>query len=127
MSPADEETLATLDALEASAGELHRQIRELRERTALALKPQRTSYARMLPLDARLTLIEHISSALRVIARDGNRFRRMEARSLYAEGLTMAQLAAVFGVSRQRISAILQATEGQSTGPDSQSELLETA
>ena len=34
----------------------------------------------------------------------------MEARAMYAEGLTMAQLAAVLGVSRQRVSTLLRDT-----------------
>ncbi len=66
------------------------------------------SYSHMMPLDKRLAMVEQLSGAIRVLARDGSRFRRMEAQALYAEGLTMAQLATVFGVSRQRVSALLR-------------------
>lgn len=66
------------------------------------------SYARTVPLDRRLSVIEHVSQAVRVLTREGNRFRRLEAQALYAEGLTTAQLATVLGVSRQRTSALLR-------------------
>jgi len=66
------------------------------------------SYARTIPLSRRLALIEQVSQAVRVLTQEGNRFRRLEAQALYAEGLTTAQLAAVLGVSRQRASALLR-------------------
>jgi transcriptional regulator len=67
----------------------------------------------MMPLENRLALMEQISVAIKALVRDGSRFRRLEARALYAEGLTMAQLATVFGVSRQRVSALLRDTADQ--------------
>lgn len=70
--------------------------------------PASGSYARTVPLDQRLTIVEHVSQALRVLTQEGNRFRRLEAQALYAEGLTTAQLATVLGVSRQRVSALLR-------------------
>lgn len=62
----------------------------------------------MLSLDRRMEMVKDISSAIKTLARDGHRFRRAQARALYAGGLTMAQLAAVFGVSRQRVSTLLR-------------------
>ena len=66
------------------------------------------SYARTVPLSQRLSVIEQVSQAVRVLTQEGNRFRRLEARALYAEGLTTAQVASVLGVSRQRASALLR-------------------
>jgi hypothetical protein len=43
----------------------------------------------------------------------GSRLRRAEARALYAEGMTMDQIADLFGVTRQRVSAILKEEAGQ--------------
>jgi DNA-directed RNA polymerase sigma subunit (sigma70/sigma32) len=37
----------------------------------------------------------------------GTRVRRMEARALHCEGLTMEEIAKLFGVTRQRVSALL--------------------
>jgi transposase len=38
----------------------------------------------------------------------GNRVRRTEARALHGEGMTMDEIAKLFGVTRQRISALLR-------------------
>ena len=38
----------------------------------------------------------------------GAAVRRAEARALYAEGMTMEQIAESFGVTRQRVSALLR-------------------
>jgi Homeodomain-like domain len=38
----------------------------------------------------------------------GSNVRRAEAKALYAEGLTMEQIAKSFGVTRQRVSALLR-------------------
>lgn len=40
----------------------------------------------------------------------GTRFRQVKARTLHQEGMTMEQVARLFGVSRQRISVLLQAS-----------------
>lgn len=109
--PQTHEALTCLSALAMSSGELHRHVSQLSQwMSAATQQAPDLSYAHMMPLDKRLRLMEQISAAIRVLARDGSRFRRMEARALYAEGLTMAQLAAVFGVSRQRVSTLLQDT-----------------
>jgi transposase len=74
----------------------------------------------MIPIEDRLAMMEQISTAIKALVRDGSRFRRLEARALYAEGLTMAQLATAFGVSRQRVSALLRDAEdaAEATGQD---------
>lgn len=38
----------------------------------------------------------------------GNRVRRTEARALHREGMTMEEIAKLFGVTRQRVSALLR-------------------
>jgi hypothetical protein len=57
------------------------------------------------PLIVRL--LTESSTALDV---SGASVRRAEARALYAEGLTMDQIAERFGVTRQRVSALLRKT-----------------
>lgn len=104
-----DEALTCLAELAEVSGELHRRIGEF-SHWALAANEQApgVTYSRILPLEKRVAMTEQISSAIRVLLRDGNKFRRLEARALYEEGLTMAQLAAVFGVSRQRVSTLLR-------------------
>ncbi len=106
---AHDEALACLARLTAVSGELHQQISQFTEwANAAHDQSAGVTYAQALPLDKRVAMTERISEAIRLLARDGNRFRRLEARALYEEGLTMAQLAAIFGVSRQRVSALLR-------------------
>jgi hypothetical protein len=104
---ASDETLACLAGLAASAGDLHAKVKEFTQGTR-GVGQRSLAYDRMFPLETRLALVEEISRDVRALARDGYHFRRLEARALYAEGLTMAQLATVFGVSRQRVSALLR-------------------
>lgn len=42
------------------------------------------------------------------LAEAGSRLRRAEARALHDEGMTMEQIAELFGVTRQRVSALLR-------------------
>ena len=104
-----DETLTCLAELAAVSGELHRRLSQFSQ-WALGAHQQvpGVTYSRVMPLDKRVAMTEHISEAIKALARDGNRFRRLEARALYEEGLTMAQLAVIFGVSRQRVSALLR-------------------
>jgi hypothetical protein len=66
------------------------------------------SYARTVPLRPRLTVIEQVSRAVRTLTQERNRFRRLEAQALYAEGMTTAQLGSVLGVGRQRATVLLR-------------------
>jgi hypothetical protein len=109
----DDEALACLSDLAASSGELYQQLTQFSQHltTTKGQHLPGTSYAQMMTLENRLAMMEQISAAIKALVREGSRFRRLEARALYAEGLTMAQLATVFGVSRQRVSALLRDTE----------------
>ena len=113
--PEPDEVLTCLTRLASSAGELHQYIAEFARVMSAPAGGPTGSYARAVPLDQRLAVIEHVSRAVRVLTREGNLLRRLEAQALYAEGLTTAQLATVLGVSRQRASALLR--EAQSQGP----------
>ena len=46
------------------------------------------------------------------LVRAGSRFRRAEALALRREGLTLDQIAAAFGVTRQRVIALLEDARG---------------
>lgn len=102
------DALASVVRLAAVSEELHQAAGECARLLAPAERPDDVSPAELIPLQRRLQLIGQISDALRELASHGQRFRRAEARALYAEGLTMAELAAVFGVSRQRVSMLLR-------------------
>jgi hypothetical protein len=53
-------------------------------------------------------LVELLSQSAENLSGYGSRVRRAEARALHREGLTMEQIARLFGVTRQRVSALLR-------------------
>ncbi len=53
-------------------------------------------------------LVEVLTDVLDELAAAGARFRRAEARVLHADGLSQEAIGALFGVSRQRVSVLLQ-------------------
>ena len=53
-------------------------------------------------------LVELLAGKLDRLAAASSRFRRAQARALYEEGLTMDQIAELFGVTRKRVSALLK-------------------
>jgi DNA-directed RNA polymerase specialized sigma24 family protein len=58
--------------------------------------------------DERPLIVELTRDNLATLVEAGSRLRRAEARALHAEGMTMEQIAEIFGVSRQRVSALLR-------------------
>ncbi len=59
-------------------------------------------------MEERPLVVELLTHTLSDLSDAGSNFRRIEARALYSEGLTMAQIAELFGVTRQRIAALLR-------------------
>ncbi len=56
----------------------------------------------------RPMVVETISANLERLRTRGAALRRAQAQALHDEGLTMEEIAGLFGVTRQRISAILR-------------------
>lgn len=103
--------------LEAAAAELHLQISQLTKIWAGAAATQRREYGPVPSVRRRLEMAEQLTKALRVLNDYGQFYRRAEVQALYAEGLTMAELASIFQVSRQRIAALLREPSGDSAPP----------
>jgi len=59
----------------------------------------------------RPLIVELTRDNLARLVEAGSRLRRAEARALHAEGMTMEQIAELFGVTRQRVSALLRDRE----------------
>lgn len=55
--------------------------------------------------------VEMVTSNIETLQSIGSQFRQAEARALRAEGATMESIAELFGVTRQRISALLRQGE----------------
>jgi hypothetical protein len=82
-----------------------------------AQRLQGLSYRDIVGGEERPLLVEIVSQMIDVLIDAGWRFRRAQAKALYDEGATMDQIGRLFGVSRQRVSALL-ATSGPDTDGD---------
>lgn len=60
--------------------------------------------------EERPLIAEMLTDTISRFEAAGTRFRREKARALHDEGMTMEQIAHLFGLSRQRISALLHGT-----------------
>lgn len=104
--------LAALDELEAvlsESAERHRLA--LRRAGAIRrLRKRGLRYSEIVPMEERPLVVELLSHSLSDLSEAGSNFRRMEASALYSEGLTMAEIAELFGVTRQRIAALLRSS-----------------
>jgi hypothetical protein len=66
------------------------------------------SWSEIVPLEDKPLIVELLSANLERLSSAGSRLRRAQARALHDEGMTMEQIAACFGVTRQRVSALLK-------------------
>ena len=105
-----DDALACLHELATATEELRRRLGMLFEGGPLTHLggANGLSYAQTVPLNTRMQIIELISDAFKTLSDAGSRFRQMEARALYDEGMTMDEIAVVLGVTRQRVSALLR-------------------
>lgn len=83
-------------------------------RRAGSLRHKRTSgnsWTAITKAERRPLLVEMATDNLRRLQRAGASLRRAQARALRDEGLSMNEIAGLFGVTRQRVSALLRETE----------------
>ncbi|HVL85482.1 MAG TPA: helix-turn-helix domain-containing protein [Pseudonocardia sp.] len=107
------DTDPALDALDALVAELRScttQLERARERAERLAEQRREGrpWRELVVHEQRPLAVELISSVLAVLADAGSRWRREEALALHADGLSINRIAALFGVTRQRISALLR-------------------
>lgn len=115
MSPPAADTkdlLAALDdvveSLEEACAEGERAAkcaRSIREQSGEA-----TSWRELLAGSDEAPLVREVANVLRSLGEASSRLRRAEARALHAEGLSTESIARLFGVTRQRVSALLAAS-----------------
>ena len=110
LTPEHEAFLTALRELEGALDEMLESVELMKARTAEILDaaaaghPLRAS----VPLEQRPALVQLLTRATELLQTYGNRVRTTEARALYSEGMTMDQIARLFGVSRQRVSTLLR-------------------
>jgi hypothetical protein len=84
-------------------------------RRAEQLRQQRRSgqsWSHIVSSEARPLIVERITHALESLTTAGGRWRREQARALHAEGMSINRIAALFGVTRQRISTLVRKRNG---------------
>jgi ParB-like chromosome segregation protein Spo0J len=106
---AEDEFLEALTALEKVLEDHGRRSRLIEKRIAQIRRGRANgaSYAELVTNHDSPLIVQLLTESSTALDTCGADVRRAEARALYAEGLTMDQIAERFGVSRQRISAIL--------------------
>ena len=63
--------------------------------------------------EARPLIVERISTVLAALSAAGHTWRREQAAALQAEQISINRIAALFGVTRQRISALLRERDAE--------------
>jgi DNA-directed RNA polymerase specialized sigma subunit len=101
------------EALQALDGALRRNL----DRTERAIKraeelrnarAEGRTWTDVVRAEEQPRILEIISANLEELYQAGGRLRRVEARALHDEGMSMEQIARLFGVTRQRVSALLR-------------------
>jgi|SRR5919199_3630496 hypothetical protein len=109
---------AATDALEQLVAELTVCIDGLEQalRRAEQLRVQRQaghSWLEIVSAESRPLIVERITQALESLTTKGSQWRREQACALLAEGVSINRIAALFGVTRQRISALVRKRHGE--------------
>lgn len=100
-------------ALQALVGELDACVERLqhaRDRAEHLLDERRAGRAWLdiVSAEERPLVVESLSSVMSSLATVGHAWRREQARALHREDVSINRIAALFGVTRQRISALLR-------------------
>ena len=105
-----EQTDRALDALGLAVERAQEQLDRVRERTVY-LRQERAKgrpYAELVAEEDRPLVVELLAQVLEELSLAGAAFRRAEARVLHNGGMSQEAIARLFGVTRQRVGALLQ-------------------
>jgi alpha-D-ribose 1-methylphosphonate 5-triphosphate synthase subunit PhnI len=108
---------AATDALEDLIAELTVCIEGLEQaldRAGQLLEQRRAgqSWLDIVSAETRPLIVERITHALESLTTTGSRWRREQACALLVEGVSINRIAALFGVTRQRISTLVRKRAG---------------
>ena len=112
--PPQEEVLDALDDLVTALRENSLRNERVIQR-AEEIRKQRAAgipWSQIASTENRPLIVEAVTQNMATLGAAGGRLRRLEAQALHAEGLSMDRIAALFGVSRQRISELLRPAPG---------------
>jgi sigma-70-like protein len=111
---AEDEFLEALKALENVLADNSRRASLIKRRIARLrrLRARDAPYAEIVSTNEGPLIVQLLTESSAALDSSGANVRRAEAQALYAEGLTMEQIANRFGVTRQRVSALLRKAPG---------------
>jgi hypothetical protein len=95
-----------IDAIDDCVRQL--ELARVRAEELLASRAAGASWFDIVTAETRPLVVESVSSVLATLARAGSSFRREQAHALQGEQVSINRIAAMFGVTRQRISALLR-------------------
>ncbi|MGY1721576.1 hypothetical protein [Blastococcus sp. SYSU DS0533] len=106
----DEPAAVALERLIACIDASLAELEHARGRADLLLGERRAgrSWLELVTEESGPLVVESISTVLATLATAGHAFRREEAAALQREQVSINRIAALFGVTRQRISALLK-------------------
>jgi len=110
---AEDEFLEALRALEHTLADNQKRVTLIKNRIAQLrrLRSRGASYVEVVSNTDGPLIVQLLTESSKALDTSGANVRRAEAHALYAEGLTMEQIAERFGVTRQRVSILLKARE----------------
>ena len=73
-------------------------------------RAQGDPYSGIVPEEAPPLIVERARESLNDLVEAAGRLQRAEAQALYAEGLSMDRIGALFGITRQRVSEFVRPT-----------------
>lgn len=114
-----DELLEALTALEKVLADNARRASLIKKRIAQLrrFRAKDVPYAELVGSEHGPLIVQLLTQGSAALDIAGATVRRAEAEALYAEGLTMEQIAESFGVTRQRVSALLnKGSKGQRPG-----------
>ena len=105
----DPVTEALEDVREAIAANIEAGEQILRKIDELgALRAEGRTWAEIVPVEQHPLVVELLAANFGRLSTAGAKLRRAQAKALHDEGMTMEQIARAFGVTRQRVSALLR-------------------
>lgn len=106
---AGDSLLQALSDLVHAAAEVDRAVDLLTTRAVMmsAARGAGATWREIVEGEERPLIAEMLTDTISRFEAAGTRFRQEKARTLHQEGMTMEQIARLFGVSRQRISVLL--------------------
>ncbi|MGY1610196.1 MULTISPECIES: hypothetical protein [unclassified Geodermatophilus] len=109
-TPRDDDALLALEDLVREIDRCAAELQDARARAELLLAERRAGRAWLdiVTAESRPLVVERISTVLSGLAGAGSAWRRAQARALQAERVSINRIAALYGVTRQRVSALLR-------------------